>query len=275
MATTPLVSVIIPVYNGERYIAEAVNSILNQTYRNLELIVLDNGSTDQTAHILNALAEKDYRLTVLFHPTPLGHAGEAASNLASRQAKGKYIAKLDADDVAFPERISKQVAFLEANPDIFLVGSYLEVINSEGQKIGVRKYPLTHKKIYREFYLRFPVANPAIMYRSGIVKADFYILREKLFTDDYFSLFVYAHRGLQLANISECLTRYRIHSTNTVFTNIREKWKVNWRVKKSFVKEYNYKPPLYHQIVVIFQDIAIRFLPKPLLMFLFTLRNFR
>lgn len=275
MTKGPLVSVIIPVYNGARYIAEAVNSILNQTYQNLELLVLDNGSTDRTADILNTLAQQDSRLSVLFHPTPLGHAGEAASNLASREAKGKYIAKLDADDVALPDRIAKQVAFLENHADTFLVGSYLEVIDTDGQKIGIRKYPLNHQAIYREFYLRFPVANPAIMYRSGVVKGDFYILREKLFTDDYFSLFVYAHRGLQLANIPECLTRYRIHSTNTVFTNIREKWKVNRKVKRTFVEEYHYEPIIYHRITVGLQDFAIRFLPTRLLLFLFKLRNFK
>lgn len=261
-SAAPLVSVIMPVYNGERYLAQAVESILSQTYPNIELIVLNNGSTDGTADILAQYARQDHRVIILFHPEPLGHAGEAASNVASRQARGQYIAKLDADDVANPNRLEKQVAFLEANPAVFLVGSYLELIDGNDRKLGVRTYPLTSEAIYREFYLRFPVANPAIMYRNGVVDGDFYQLRHKLFTDDYYSLFVHLHRGLTFANLPEPLTRYRVHDANTVFTNLRQKWDINMDVKQRFVRDFGYVPPLTHRLLVGLISVGIHLFPE-------------
>lgn len=268
----PLVSVIMPVYNGERFIAESIESVLNQTHRNLELIILNNGSTDRTGEILAGYVRRDARVRVLFHPEPLGHAGEAASNMATRHAKGVYIAKLDADDLAVPERLARQVAFLQVNPAIFLVGSYLEVINEKGQKIGVRTYPLTSKAIYREFYLRFPLGNPAIMYRQGVVPGDFYFLKEKIFTDDYYSLFVHLHNGLQFANIPEYLTRYRMHGKNTVFTDLSRKWAVNMRVKRAFVNEFGYTPSYRHRLIVGVQDKLIKYVPEKLLLMLLHLK---
>lgn len=265
-ATTPLVSVIMPVYNGERYVAQAIESVLGQTYAHLELIILNNGSTDGTADILATYARQDNRVTVLFHPEPLGHAGEAASNVATRQARGHYIAKLDADDVAVPDRLDKQVAFLGANPSIFLVGSYLDLIDSTGRSMGTRTYPLSSEAIYREFYLRFPVANPAIMYRNGVVKGDFYQLRNWQFTDDYYSLFVHLHNGLQFANLPEPLTRYRVHDTNTVFTDLRRKWDINLGVKQSFVRDFGYVPPLMHRLLVGLISAGIHSIPERLLL---------
>ncbi|WP_157618449.1 glycosyltransferase family 2 protein [Spirosoma spitsbergense] len=261
----PLVSVIMPVYNGERFLGQAIESILDQSYKQLELIIINNGSTDNTATILETYAQKDRRITILFHPEPLGHAGEAASNLASRHAKGQYIAKLDADDVAVPNRIEKQVTFLEANPTIFLVGSYLELIDSQGNKVGVRRYPLTSEAIYSEFYLRFPVANPAIMYRNGVVAGDFYTLRHKSFTDDYYSLFVHLHNGLLFANLPEPLTLYRVHDSNTVFTNLRKKWMINLGVKKAFVHDFGYHPPWNHRIRIRLITLFINTLPEKML----------
>ncbi|GAA4456201.1 hypothetical protein GCM10023189_25040 [Nibrella saemangeumensis] len=264
-SSPPLVSVIMPVYNGERYLAQSIESVLSQSYTNLELIIVNNGSTDGTANILDQFLKRDNRVRVIFHPEPLGHAGEAASNLASRQAKGKYIAKLDADDIALPQRLEKQVSFLEANPSIFLVGSYLELIDSNGKKLGIRSYPLSNKAIYQEFYLRLPLANPAIMYRNGVISGDFYILRHKLFTDDYYSLFVHIHNGLTFANLDEPLTKYRIHNTNTVFSNLRKKWEINMRVKQSFVRDFGYSPTLIHKLIISLISAVIYTFPESFL----------
>lgn len=261
----PLVSVIMPVYNGERFLRYAIESVLEQSYEHLELIIINNGSTDNTATILEAYAQKDRRIMVLFHPEPLGHAGEAASNMASRHATGKYIAKLDADDVAVPNRIERQVAFLEANPAIFLVGSHLELIDSQGRSVGIRQYPLSSEAIYKEFYLRFPVANPAIMYRNGVVTGDFYTLRHKSFTDDYYSLFLHIHNGLLFANLPEPLTRYRVHDSNTVFTDLRRKWMINMDVKQAFVRDFGYQAPWSHRLRIRLITVFINTLPEKLL----------
>ena len=260
---TPLVSVIMPVYNGERYLAQAIESVLSQSYRQLELLILDNGSSDGTATIIADYARRDQRVRPLWEPTPLGYGGEIASNVASHWAKGAFIAKLDADDVAMPDRLAKQVDYLTANPDVFLVGSQLTLIDQLGRVTGTRKYPVTHEEIYHEFYLRFPIANPAVMYRNEL-KADLYQIRFSHF-NDYYSLFRLMRAGYRMYNLPESLTAYRIHTTNTVFTNLRAKWRSNVAIKQSFIREFGYVAPWWHRAKIAAITSAINLLPESVL----------
>ncbi|QIP11785.1 glycosyltransferase [Spirosoma aureum] len=260
---TPLVSVIMPVYNGEQYLAQAIESILSQSYSRLELLVFDNGSSDNTARIVADYAQRDPRVRPLWEPTPLGYGGEVASNIAARQATGTFIAKLDADDIARPDRLAKQVAFLQANPDVFLVGSNLELIDSHGNTTGMRAYPLSHEAIFNEFYLRFPIANPSVMYRN-VLKEDLYVIRFSHF-NDYYSLFLLINSGLRMQNLPECLTAYRIHNTNTVFTNLRIKWRSNVAIKESFIRDFGYVAPLSQRIKIATITHIINLLPERIL----------
>jgi glycosyltransferase involved in cell wall biosynthesis len=263
-SSVPLVSVIMPVYNGERFLPAALDSILNQTYPNLEVLVLDNGSTDGTNGIIESAARRDKRVKPLYEPAPLGYGGEVATNVAARQAKGEFIAKLDADDVAHPERIAKQVAFLQANPDIFLVGSWLNLIDEKGHRTGLRTYPVSHQAIHDEFYLRFPIANPAILYRNIFQPTDLYTIRFRHF-NDYYSLFVQLTYGLKMHNLPDYLTSYRIHNTNTVFTNLREKWQSNLEIKETFVREFGYVAPLKHRLKIKLISWVIKSFPESFL----------
>ncbi|GAB2571288.1 glycosyltransferase family 2 protein [Spirosoma areae] len=259
----PLVSVVMPVYNGERYITEAVESILSQQYTNLELLILDNGSTDGTPDLLARFAQLDRRIRLLHEPKPLGYGGEVASNIAARQAKGEFIAKLDADDVAMPDRLTKQVSYLTAHPDVFLVGSQLTIIDESGRVTGRRAYPLTHEEIYNEFYLRFPIANPAVLYRNCL-KDDLYQIRFAHF-NDYYSLFRLIQAGYRLHNLPEALTAYRIHTTNTVFTNLRAKWRSNVAIKQTFVREFGYSAPWTHRVKIAAITRVINLFPEQIL----------
>ena len=260
---TPLVSVIMPVYNGERYLAQAVDSILSQSYRQLELLILDNGSCDGTAAIIADYARRDHRVRPLWEPAPLGYGGELASNVAAYYAKGAFIAKLDADDLAMPNRLVKQVNYLIAHPDLFLVGSQLTLIDESGRVMGTRTYPITHEEIYKEFYLRFPIGNPAVMYRN-VLKEDLYQIRFAHF-NDYYSLFRLIQAGYKMHNLPEPLTAYRIHTTNTVFTNLRAKWHSNMAIKQSFIHEFGYSVPWVHRAKVAAITTAINLFPERIL----------
>ena len=265
VVTQPLVSVIMPVYNGERFLEEAVRSILTQSYRNVELIIVNDGSTDGTSRIVEQLALTDDRIRVINNPKPLGHAGEAAFNKASELAMGTYIAKLDADDIATPERIATQSTYLDAHPDLFLVGSFLELVDENGAKIGVRDYPTTPEGIFNEFYYRSCIGNPSIMYRNNVLKGGLYLLKNEVFTDDYYSFFIHMNEGHKFANIPAYLTKYRVHGANTVFTDIRKKWAINMGVKNSFIKDFGYKAPLTHRIKIKLITLAINTIPEKLL----------
>lgn len=264
-SNTPLVSVIMPVYNGERFVVEAVMSILNQSYKNVELIIVNDGSTDNTPLLLQQIAADDKRIRLLTNPKPLGHAGEAAFNKATELARGTYIAKLDADDIAIPERIAVQVAYLNEHPDIFLAGSFLELIDEYGAKIGTRTYPTNPDVIFSEFYYRNCIGNPSIMYRNNVVAGGIYLLKNEVFTDDYYSFFIHMNNGHKFANIPRYLTQYRIHKSNTVFTDIRRKWAINVGVKKSFINDFGYYAPLNHRIKIGLITLAINTIPEKVL----------
>ncbi len=133
-----LVTVVITVYNGEKYLAEAIESVLNQTYRSLELILVNDGSKDRSLEIIQNYAAKDDRIVVVDHP----NKGISASNNAALAiAKGFYYAKIDADDTMSPLRIEKQVAYLENNPEVSMVSCQAFYINGKGKVIGEQITP--------------------------------------------------------------------------------------------------------------------------------------
>jgi glycosyltransferase involved in cell wall biosynthesis len=136
MPATPTVSVVMPVYNGERYLAEAIDSILGQTFTDFELIVVDDGSNDGTRDILGAYERRDQRVRVHRHSSNQGIS--ATRNQGCRMARGRFIAVMDADDVSLPERFEIQVPFLNANPDVAAVGSWVQRVDATGVRLPLR-----------------------------------------------------------------------------------------------------------------------------------------
>ena len=147
----PLVSVIMSVYNGEKYLVQAIDSILNQTYQNFEFIIIDDCSTDNSSHILQEYAQKDSRIKIIKKEKNIGIKGFIKNlNLGISIAKGKYIARMDADDISLPERFQKQVDFLENNPEITLVGAQLNLINEQNKITGEAIAALQHRDIVKK-----------------------------------------------------------------------------------------------------------------------------
>ncbi|GAB4026225.1 glycosyltransferase family 2 protein [Spirosoma koreense] len=272
MSVSPTISVVMPVYNGERFLAEAIESILTQTFTDFELILVNDGSTDSSAAIIAQYADQDRRVQVATNPVAQGFGGEKASNAAYRLARGRYIAKLDADDVAHPQRLEKQFHFLETNPDIFLVGSWLTIIDDTGKVVGKRQYPIEPDAILREFYYRNCIGHPSIMFRNGVLTDEFYQLRFKAL-NDYYSHFVHLQQGLKMANLPEYLVRYRIHDDNTTFSVIKRQWRINMEIKQSFVHDFDYHPPWLHRSSLSIITLLIENLPETWLNKLVRLRS--
>ncbi|HGF9542707.1 TPA: glycosyltransferase family 2 protein, partial [Acinetobacter baumannii] len=132
-----LVSVVLPAYNAELYLKEAIDSVLSQTFTDFELIILNDGSIDRTEEII--LSYNDSRIVYVKNEKNLGLIGTL--NKGINLAKGKYIARMDADDICLPERFKKQVDFLEKNNEIDLIGTNAIKINNNGDRIGVINMP--------------------------------------------------------------------------------------------------------------------------------------
>lgn len=254
-----------PIHNGERFLAEAIESILGQTYADFEFLLIDDGSTDTSASIIEQYAVQDARIRILANSVAQGFGGEKASNSAYKQARGQYIAKLDADDIAYPQRLERQLNFLETNPDIFLVGSWLTLIDTQGKVIGKRRYPTDPDDIVREFYYRNCIGHPSIMFRNNVITDDFYTLRFAAL-NDYYSHFLHMQAGLTMANIPEYLVKYRVHDSNTTFSGLKRQWLTNVGIKQSFVDDFGYRPPLTHRLTMQLITLGIRILPEHLLM---------
>ena len=206
--TSPLISVIIPCYNAEKYVESAVRSIMSQTYKNLEIIITDDCSTDNTFSILEKLADEDNRIKLYKNETNLKIV--KTLNKMVLLANGKYIARMDADDISLPERIEKQVEFLEKNSDIAFCGTNAFIINENGKITRKTSLPITSEdnKFFLQFYSTF--FHPSVMLRSKIYKENFYD-ENFLYAEDYelWARLIF-QENLKGTNLSEKLFEYRI-----------------------------------------------------------------
>lgn len=206
----PLVSVIIPCYNCEKYVEKAVKSIINQTYKNIEIFVADDGSGDKTLEILTLLAEKDSRINVVKNETNLGIV-ETLNKLVSI-SKGKYIARMDADDYSLPNRIEKEVEVLEKNSDIAICSSDAYIINEADKVFDKMIMPHTSAEIEVYKLIGCPFIHPAVIIRTDIIK-NFKYDKEFQCAEDY-ELWLRILKQYKGVNIAEPLFCYRALSSS-------------------------------------------------------------
>jgi hypothetical protein len=208
-----MVSVVLPVWNGERFLAEAVESVLSQTLDTIELLLVDDGSTDATSDIAHVFMCRDPRVRVI-HIERRGIAH--ALNAGIAQARGRYVARMDADDISCPSRLQKQIAYLDANPDCVAVGSAVAVIDETGEHVGTRKFPEHHEGITDKLISGWSnaFAHPTVvMRREALLAVGGY--RDECVPSEDLDLWIRLSKVGKLANISERLLQYRRH-TDTV-----------------------------------------------------------
>jgi len=205
----PLVSVLMPVRNGGSELAEAVDSILGQTLDALELIVVDDGSTDGAAAALERCP--DPRLRLFANP---GRGIVSALNFAAYKARGRFLARMDADDIALPERLQRQVELLETEPGIGIVGAEVEVFSAVGVGEGYRAYESwinglrSPDDIGREIFIESPIPHPTAMFQAQLFRA-LGGYREVPWAEDY-DLWLRAHvSGVVMAKPDGVLLRWR------------------------------------------------------------------
>jgi glycosyltransferase involved in cell wall biosynthesis len=160
------VSILLPVFNSEKTIERAVNSILAQTLENFELIIIDDASTDQTSQILSTYNQLDRRVIIKKNEQNLGLA--RTLNKAISMSRGIYIARMDADDWAFPERLEKQVAFLDVHPEVDILGTGVFRVSQQGELLKKDLRPTTHERLIKTIYKTTPFYHPSVMIRRRV-----------------------------------------------------------------------------------------------------------
>ncbi|OLE54026.1 MAG: hypothetical protein AUG51_10405 [Acidobacteria bacterium 13_1_20CM_3_53_8] len=208
MSSLPLVSVVMPVHNGEKYVLEAIQSILRQTCKNFEFIIVNDGSDDSTAEILERCKREDGRISI-YHQKKLGFT--TALNSACKLAKGKYIARMDADDISLPQRFSRQVKFLEAHPAHSLCGTWIKAFSAT--KNHVISYPTDSEDIKCLLLFECAFAHPSVMMRRKLFEVHGLSYNHSFREASDYSLWVEASKVGALMNIPEVLLFYRVHDS--------------------------------------------------------------
>jgi len=209
MAPRPRVSVLMPAYNAERSLAEAIESVLAQSHEDLELLVADDGSKDGTLELARGYARRDARVRVLASPENLGTVRTRNRLFDEADPKSAFFALMDADDVCLPERFAEQLDFLGGEPEHALVGGNLILIDEAGVEIGRRTYPQRFEDIARVITRFNPIAQPAAMVRRAAIEAvGRYDARYPQCQD--YDLWLRVARRFKIANLDRYVLRYRI-----------------------------------------------------------------
>lgn len=212
-----LVSIILPCYNGEKYLKLCIESVLAQTYPYFELIIINDGSEDSTKDIIEQF--EDSKIVLIDNVVNLGLV--ESLNIGIEKAKGKYIARIDSDDLMHKDRILKQIDFLEKkeNEDIGILGSYHYIIDGAGRIIGSKPYPSTVDDINSFSFFQNPFSHPSVTIRAHILKKIKYS-KDFAYAEDY-DLWFRILKHYKGINLKEHLTYYRIHDKNISVQNIQ------------------------------------------------------
>lgn len=201
--STPLISIAMPFYNAERTMRASIRSILTQSYSNWELLLCDDGSTDASRELAHAF--EDRRIVVWGDQRRLQLG--ARLNECIERARGEYVARMDADDVAYPQRLEKQVRFLEGRPDVDLTGGCAVVFADGGAPLGKRNYPAAHADIARRPIHWFKLMHPTFMGKTSWFRR--YRYRVDAIRCEDMDLLFRARAGSRFANLSEIVLGYR------------------------------------------------------------------
>lgn len=256
----PLVSVLLPVYNAEQYLRASLESILSQTYKNIEVICVDDGSADASFKILRIFAKQDKRVKVYRNRKNQGIGYTA--NKATSHAKGDFIARMDADDIMLFDRIEKQVHFLQNNPEMALVGGQCLVINEEGKITGEKKNPTAHKDIYKMLFSSMSVQNPTIMINKKLTTKEALTLDPTLHPiDDLDMLFKLLACG-RFANLPDFVLQYRVYRGSSTMKDPKKSFLLTLKVRARAIQKYHYKPSLKALLVCLAQAGIVLILPN-------------
>lgn len=243
----PKISVIMTAYNEEKYIGEAIESILNQTFSNFELIIVNDGSTDNTNEIVESF--NDSRIIILNNDTNLGTA--ASANKALKVASGEYIARADADDIYHPDRFARQLEIFEKKPEINMCGSWIELLYQDGRKaiIQYRK----EDEYFKSFILFGPhIAHATLMIKRSVIEKQKIFYNENYLLAEDYEWYSRLFEHVKVYNIQEVLMTYRIHK-NGLTQKRKELFEAAGNVRRKMLAklnvEYSEKEFYIHQVL--------------------------
>lgn len=254
-----LISVVMPVYNAERFLSQAIKSVLSQTYKNFEYIIVDDCSTDNSYQICLKFKKKDSRIKLFKNVKNMGVG--FTLNQAISKSKGQYLARMDADDMMAPKRLTKQLSFLGVNTKVVCLGSWMKEIDEDNNIIGKRITPLLSEQIYETMFFAMGIQNPTLMINRKLVPKKFSWCKIDGILDDLDLLFRLLNYG-KFANLNDYLMLYRIHNNNLSLSNIKKTFREAQIIRRKAVTQYEYKPTLKARVIFLAQSVIITITPE-------------
>ena len=261
----PFVSVLMPVYNAGPYLREAVDSVLAQSYPAFELIAIDDASSDGSYELLQTYAARDPRVRVFRQPVNGGIVAARNRAFAEASPDTKYCAILDSDDVALPERLALQVAFLEAHPDHALVGGQTLIIDERSEVVGIRHYPTDYASICRTITRYNPIAQPAVMLRRSMLEPAPYHSGFPRCQD--YELWLRLASQHPIANLDCPVLRYRVSPTQGKRTHLRQTLALTLQLQRQWLMHPRFRSAF--NLAYVAAEHGLLLLPEPWVLALF------
>lgn len=258
VSSQPKVSILMPVYNGAVYLSEAIQSILDQTFTDFEFLIIDDGSSDDSYSV--AASFSDVRIRLIRNNKNLGLV--ASLNTGLELARGEYIARMDADDISLPDRLSRQVDFMDAHPDVSICGSWLLAFS--GNMLSEWHSPLSHNKIHARLLFQSALFHPTVLIRMSLIISHQLRYRNDFpYAEDY-ELWSRSQPYGRYANIGEILLRYRIHDKSIGSNQYDAKQKSADRIRLRWLQSMGLSPT--DDEIHLHRELSLGMAPDPVSM---------
>jgi len=235
MMPLPETSVIMSVYNTERFVIQAIESILGQTYRDFEFVIVNDGSTDKTGQILSEFQKRDARIVLLNNQKNIGVT--KSLNIALKEARGKYVARMDPDDISRKDRLEIQISYMKSNPLTDILGSYVKSIDEDGSITGEWIYPDDPVSIRWQLIFANALAHPSVVYKKDIVlSAGGY--NEDLASGIDYDLWVRLSPKARICQVKEFLVMWRSHTGSITYQYAERRKNTQKAIVKKQIEGY-------------------------------------
>lgn len=227
----PLISVVMPTYNCKRFLRDAIESILNQTFQDFEFLIIDDDSTDGTETILRDYSKKDSRLRVYRHE----REGLIASlNRGCHLAEGRFIARMDSDDISLPHRLEHQVRYMEEHPEIGVLGTWIRIIDESSRPRRTVRLITDPKMLGLYLYMENCICHPTVMMRRDIIEPLGFYDSNAIHAEDYDLWGRVSHKN-QIANLPEVLLDYRIWNGGVTSNNLEMRNQIDIAIRQTMI----------------------------------------
>lgn len=259
--SNPLVSVLVATYNSENFIKDNLDSLISQTYKNIEIVVCDDASSDNTVSIVKKYQEKDERIKIIQNEKNLGIT--LNMNNGIKNCNGKYIAILDADDWSYPYRIEEQVKIMENNPNVVVCSGYMDICDEELNMKTTREYPLEDQEIRKAIIRYNPISHPASIWRaSKLLETSLYNNRLPIARD--YDLVVRISEFGEYRNIPKSLIKYRVRKGSETGKKTRQTQWYSFYVQMKAYFEYDFPLKFADILFLALRLVATVILPVSL-----------